>query len=108
MKFAAFGVKAAFCLIAAVFALPSHAEEGYLSGRITDVTSGSTGLLVRLETGVPGNCTGVSYGWMLIPESNKTMIAVALLTWQNHSGATVYTNALSAGNCTINQFDPWD
>ncbi len=37
---------------------------------------------------------------MLISESNKTMIAAAPLTWQNHSGATVYTNPLNAGNCT--------
>lgn len=91
-----------------VLSQSAFAEETYLSGRIIDVTSGPSGLLVRLETGVPGNCTGVSFGWMLISESNKTMIAAALLTWQNHSGATVYTNPLSAGNCTVNQFDPWD
>jgi hypothetical protein len=108
MKFASFGVKVAACVLLAAFARPSHAEETYLSGTVIDVTSGASGLLVRLSTGVPGNCTGVSYGWMLISETNKTMIAVALLTWQNHGGATVFTYALSGGNCTINQFDPWD
>jgi hypothetical protein len=106
MKFAAFGIKAIACVSLAAFAVPSHAEEAYLAGNVVDVTSASNGLYVRLSTGVPGNCTGVSYGWMLIPEANKSMIAVALLTWQNRGGATVYTNPLSGGNCTINQFDP--
>ncbi len=89
-----------------LFSRGSTAADHYLSGRIHDITSGAQGLLVRMDTGVPTNCTGVGYGWMTIPEANKTMIAVALLTWQNQGSATVYTNPLSGGACVINQFDP--
>jgi len=78
----------------------------YLSGAIEDVTSGPQGLMVKLTTGVPTNCAGVGYGWMTVPEANKTMIAVALLTWQNQRNVTVYTNPLTNGVCVINQFDP--
>jgi hypothetical protein len=83
------------------------AEATYVSGRITNVTSGPAGLLIMLDAGVPTNCAGASYNWMVIPEANKTMIAVALITWQNQGSATVYTNALDPTNgCVINQFDP--
>ena len=93
--------------LAAVFALPVHADTGYLTGPVSDLTSFSDGSLgIRLSNGVPGNCTGVAYGWMSIPASNKTMIAVALLVWQNKGSVTAYTDALSGGLCTINQFDP--
>jgi hypothetical protein len=79
----------------------------YAYGRLTNVTSGAAGLLVMLDVGVPTNCTGTPYGWMVIPESNKTMIAVALITWQNKGSGTVYTDGISAsGYCTVNQFDP--
>lgn len=85
----------------------ARAEATYLTGRITNVTSGAAGLLIMLDTGVPTNCTGASYNWMVIPEANKTMIAVALITWQNQGSATVYTNTLDPNNgCVINQFDP--
>jgi len=83
-----------------------HAEEHYLAGKVFDITSAPQGLLVRLDTGVPTNCAGVGYGWMTIPEANKTMIAAALLVWQNRGEATVYTNPISSGVCIINQFDP--
>jgi hypothetical protein len=97
------GIVASFTLSASAFAAEAH-----LGGRIIDVTAYTGGLMVRLETGVPDNCAGVGYGWMTIPESNKTMIAMALMVWQNESGATVYTDALANGVCRINQFNPWE
>lgn len=61
-----------------------------------------------LDAGVPTNCVGTPIGWMLIRESNKTMIATALAAW--HSGnrdVTVYTDNVVPGYfCVINQFDP--
>jgi hypothetical protein len=83
------------------------AADTYLYGTLTNVTVGSAGdLLIMLSTGVPTNCTGVPYGWMMIPAANKTMIALAILTMQGHGAATVYTYPLSGGQCVINQFDP--
>jgi hypothetical protein len=93
-------------IICCTLSAPTRAEEAYLYGQVTNVTTGPAGLLILLSTGVPGNCSGVGYGWMTIPEANKTMIAAALIVWQNQGFATVYTNPLSGGVCTINQFDP--
>ena len=99
-------IAVAFLLLGS--ALSAQAEATYLSGRITNVTTGASGLFIMLDSGVPTNCSGVSYGWMMIPEASKAMIAVVLITWQNKGGGVVYTNALSGGNCVINQFDPWE
>ena len=64
--------------------------------------------MIRLDAGVPTNCTGTPYGWMLIREGNKTMVAAALMAWHTgNRGVTVYTDAITPGNfCHINQFDP--
>lgn len=97
---------AAAALIAVGFAHEALAADSYLGGNISNITSHAGGLMVMLDTGVPTNCAGVGYDWMTIPEANKTMIATALLAWQLGRGVTVYTNALSGGVCTINQFDP--
>lgn len=86
---------------------PATAAEYYLSGNMVNITSDAAGLRITLNSGVPDNCQGVGYGWMLIPESNKTMVAVALAMWTTGNlHVTVYTNPLSNGNCVINQFDP--
>lgn len=89
-----------------VIAIPAAAEDAYLYGQLTNITTVPAGLLVQLSTGVPTNCAGVGNGWMTIPEANKAMIAAALIAWQNQGFATVYTNPLSSGVCVINQFDP--
>jgi hypothetical protein len=102
--------RVSLALIAALGAmtLTTHAADTYLSGTMTNITSGTPGLMLMLDTGVPTNCAGSPYGWMLIPEANKTMIATALMAW--HSGnrvVTVYTNAAPSGSlCIVNQFDP--
>lgn len=97
---------AALCVSMLLTAHDARSEEYYLYGNISNISSTPSGLLVMLDTGVPTNCTGVGYGWMTIPESNKAMIAVALLSWQTDRPATIFTNALAAGVCTVNQFDP--
>jgi len=59
-----------------------------------------------LDTGVPDNCVGTAYGWMVIPETAKTMITVALLARLQNWPVVVYTDARTSGYCTINQLDP--
>lgn len=98
-------------IVGLMFALsltgPVSAEQTYLGGSITNVTSHSGGLLIMLSSGVPTNCTGTPYGWMLIPEVNKTMVALALMTYAQGKGAVVYTDSNGgSGICVINQFDP--
>lgn len=96
-------------LFATIGAAPSvRAADSYLTGTMTNITSSPSGLMLMLDTGVPTNCVGTPIGWLLVRESNKTMIASALLAW--HSGnrnVTVYTDNVVPGNfCVINQFDP--
>ena len=64
--------------------------------------------MIMLNTGMPTNCTGSPYGWMLIPEANKTMVATTLALWlSGQRTVTVYTNGYSGnGFCIIGQVDP--
>ena len=99
---------AAAAIVSGTVLLPAHAADSYLNGNISNITSTTSGLLIMLDSGVPTNCTGTPYGWMIIPEANKTMVAVTLLAWHtNNRAVTVYTNAMQAGGwCYINQVDP--
>src|SRR5213592_1506271 len=95
-----------FCGLA--LALPALAASSWLSGTITNITASSGGLLIQLDTGVPDNCAGTPYGWMLIPESARTMVAVTLITRLQNVGVTVYTTGRDgSGYCIINQVDPY-
>lgn len=84
------------------------AAANYLQGNIVNITSGPSGLMLMLDSGVPANCAGTPYGWMLIRAENKIMAAVVLTMYASGKrGATVYTTAVAAGGfCEINQFDP--
>ena len=86
----------------------SNAADSYLGGNVTNMTSYSGGLLIMLDSGVPTNCTGTSYGWMLIRAENKVMIAVVLTMFaMGKKSATIYTSGiLGSGYCEINQYDP--
>lgn len=99
-------LKALTAIVISLWSLAGVAGDSSVAGRIVDVTSNADGLLVRIDAGVPTNCSGALYNSMLIPEANRTMIATALIAWQNESGGTVYTDGLVQGQCRINQFDP--
>jgi len=84
------------------------AADTYQGGRIVNITTTTQGLMLMLDSGLPTVCTGTPYGWMLIPEANKTMIAAALALWLSGTrDVTVYVNAYAgSGYCVINQLDP--
>ena len=86
------------------------AEDYYVSGSISNITSHAGGLMIMIEPDrkVPDNCIGTPHNWMLIPEENKTMISVALTAWSMGRGATVYTNPRTSGYCIVNQIDPYE
>jgi hypothetical protein len=93
----------------ALFPVVGVAGDSYQGGTMSNITSTPDGLMIMLDSGVPTNCNGTPYGYMLIPQANKTMIATALLTWvSGNRQVTVYTSWATPGNgyCTINQFDP--
>ena len=86
-------------MVLALLPKPASASPSWLDGNIINISSASSGLMVMLSSGVPDNCAGVGYGWMLIPEAKKTMIATALTTWATgNKYVVVYTNPLSGGN----------
>ena len=94
----------------ALFTAPAGwAAENWLRGNISEVTTTARGLMIRLDSGLPTNCTGTSMGWMLIPEANKTMVSTTLLLWiTGRRVIDVYTSAPSAGDsyCSVTQVDP--
>jgi hypothetical protein len=95
-------------LCSLTFACPAFAPPSWLGGNIINVTSVSGGLMIILDTGLPDNCLGTPYGWMKIPETSKTMIAVTLLARIQNVPVVVYTDGMdSSGFCVINQVDPY-
>lgn len=80
----------------------------YLGGSFINMTSTPAGLMLKLDSGLPTNCTGTPYDWMLIRAENKTMIALLLTMYTSgKKGAVVYTSGImSSGFCEINQYDP--
>lgn len=72
-----------------VLSNPASAADTYQTGSIVNVTTTKEGLMVMLDSGLPTNCAATSFGWMLIPEANKTMVAATLALWL--TGRTLVT-----------------
>jgi hypothetical protein len=92
-------------------AASAQAEPTYLSGRISNVAFAGDQTMIMLDTGLPGNCAGSPYGWMIIPGEYKAMAAFVLGLWMRGDApqvqVTVYTDGLVLGGyCRINQVDP--
>lgn len=89
----------------------AHAGLAYQSGRISNVTFGQQHLQIILDSGLPDNCAGASYGWMTVPANAKTMQAFVLGLWlrgdASQTSVVVYTNGgIVNGVCIIDQIDP--
>ncbi|MBF0298633.1 MAG: hypothetical protein HQK51_07935 [Oligoflexia bacterium] len=95
------------CLLLAVITSGvAFAEDFHLGGKVNRITSVENGLLVMLDSGVPTKCQGTPYGWILIPETNKTMVTLAILANQlNLKYVVIYTKGLVNGVCTATQVD---
>jgi hypothetical protein len=79
---------------------------GHVSGPITNITSFTGGLLLRIGSNeVPQNCTS-GHVWMRIHEENKSMIALTIASWTLGRNVVVYTSAGNSGYCNITQVDP--
>ncbi|MCO9050796.1 ABC transporter ATP-binding protein [Acinetobacter sp. UC24323] len=90
----------------------ANAEQDYVSGTLTKITSVTEGLLIKLEPGnLPDVCKNkTAYGWMLIPQARKTIIALTLSQWyQKKRSVTVYVDRDYSNNpsfCTVQQVEP--
>ncbi|GAA78334.1 hypothetical protein WNY97_06545 [Pseudoalteromonas fuliginea] len=82
--------------------------KGHVSGKITNITSISSGLLVRINANeVPEHCTSGRV-WMQIKQENTAMTSLTLTAWTLKRGVTVYTSADSSGYCRVIQVDPYE
>ena len=109
------GLSALACLIvtAVTPSQPAQATAyaNYVHGTVTDITSSSVGLYMKVNTNeVPTNCTGTPYDWIVITADKQTMISVALSMYlANHRDANIYTSGIgTSGYCEVNQYDPLD
>lgn len=88
----------------------AYSGPSYVTGEIINVTSLSSGLLIRIGGAasvpeVPQNCTSGHY-WMFVKQDHTAMISLVLASWAMGKSATVYTSPESEGYCQVTQFDP--
>ena len=85
-----------------------YAEIGpnHVVGKISNITSIESGILVRLgENETPENCTS-SLVWMEIAQHKTAMTSLILATWALGRDVVIYTAPSSSGYCQVTQVDP--
>jgi uncharacterized protein YbjT (DUF2867 family) len=80
------------------FSSVAHAD-AYSRGHISRISANAWGLIVWLDSGP----TDSRCPYMVIPSSQKVLVAVAMQTQTQGQYATIYT---SSAYCTINQVAP--
>ena len=97
----------AFAVSAVLLSGNAACGDVYQTGNMTNLTATSDGLMIMLDAGPPTTCAATPYGWMLIPEANKTLVATALAMWlSGKKAATIYSAPYSGGWCILNQINP--
>jgi len=91
----------------------ANAYPNYQIGRITNVTFTGDNMLIMLDAGLPDNCAGSPYGWMMLPASAKPMTAFVIGLFLRGDlskvGVVVYTSGRDATSfCQVNQIDPME
>ncbi len=51
-----------FVLVAFMLSFSTHAGSNYQSGKITNLTAVTGGLMIMMDKGLPDNCAGSPYG----------------------------------------------
>ena len=80
-----------------------------VSGKITNITTIKEGLLIRIRNGeVPRACLSSDKKWMIVEQSDTTMVAVAMTAWTMGRNATLHSDGTTSTDnyCIINQIDP--
>lgn len=88
----------------------SQTYSSYATGHISRVSVEASDVVVMLDVGVPSNCTGTPFGWLMIKSSSAPLVAFVLGLWMRGDAAqkqlTVYTTGIdSSGYCQISQID---
>ena len=70
--------------------LIAYSADDYLFGENKNLTVTTSGIMIILDTGLPTNCDGSPYGWMLVKQEYSAMTSVLLASWlSNNKSATV-------------------
>jgi hypothetical protein len=107
MKFA----RAWLAVLGMLAGAPGHAAATYQDGYISNVTFTANTVLIMLSSGVPDNCTGAPYGWMMVPVDDKLMQGFVLGLWMRGDASQIVLRVFTStyggsGYCQINQIDP--
>jgi hypothetical protein len=92
-----------------LFSFSAIAGPDYQSGKIVNLTAGTYGIMIMMDSGAPENCEGTPYGWLLIKQEHTAIVSVVLAAWASgKKEGTVYTfgQKNSTGYCLVSQFDP--
>jgi hypothetical protein len=102
--------KSIIALVSLIFlSINTHAASHYSHGSISNLTVTTDGIMIMVTGGLPDNCSGTPYGWMLIDQKNTALTSVVLAAWvKGETSGTFYTTSATATSnyCTVNQFDP--
>ncbi len=97
-------------LLSAVILVSAQAQgaQNHLNGNISNFTATVGGLMIMLDAGIPDNCAGTPYGWMMIKQEHTTLTSTVLaLILAGKKKGTVYTTGIDAsGHCIVSQFHP--
>ena len=87
---------------------PAFAGPNYVYGNLNGYSTVPGGLLIMVDTGIPDNCAGTPYGWMIIAEEDKAMLSVALMRInQDLMGVGIYSaGVFYQGFCRAIQLQP--
>jgi len=88
----------------------AQAYSTYAVGHITRVSFATNGVIIMLDVGVPANCTGVAYGWLVVSSASTPLVAFVTGLWMRGDAPqkqlVVYTSGIdSTGACQVNQID---
>ena len=97
---------------AALLTTQAHSQvySTYATGHIRRVSFAPGSVYIMLDVGVPSNCTGTPYGWLMISSSSTPLVAFVTGLWMRGDAAqkqlNVYTTGIdSSGYCQVNQID---
>jgi hypothetical protein len=96
-------------LIILAVTVPAFGGPNYIIGNLSNYSAVQAGLLIMVDNGIPDNCAGTPYNWMIIANEDKAMLAMAFMRInQDELGVVVYSNGVFYnGFCRVIQYDPY-
>ncbi|PKF80715.1 hypothetical protein CW749_05085 [Vibrio sp. vnigr-6D03] len=96
-------------LVLLILPFGAFASGHYKSGKISNLTAVTSGIMIMMDSGLPSKCAGSPYGWMKINQEYTAISSVVLTAWAaGKTSGTVYVSGRENGTgyCIVTQFDP--